>query len=246
MSRPEITRVSEILEENSIYAENTRIRKVVVDGTPRFEVLQGSIENDDRPQELRGSVSGSPVILIRGDHSEELAKINEYLGEACKYAANDYQKRFIQKYQRSFQTGNIETHKESQRIWVKDIKPAVETQFGFIEPYRDPFGVRAEFEGLVALVDTEETQLLTKLVENSAKFIRRLPWAECSNGDNDGKGPFEKDLFEPPDFTSLHGTKCGHSVMKPLLIFRIRSACVLFEHNLPWYQSPKCQYVGHC
>lgn len=205
ISREEVKRVSEILEENSIYAENTRIRKANVDGTARFEVLQGSIENDDSPQELRGSVSGTPVLLIRGDHAKELAKINEHLGEAYKYAANDHQKRFIQEYQRSFQSGNIETHKESQRIWVKDIKPAVETQFGFIEPYRDPFGIRAEFEGLVALVDAEETKVLTKLVENSAKFIRRLPWAEISNGENDGKGPFEKDLFEPPDFTSLHG-----------------------------------------
>jgi len=210
MNREEITRVSEILEENAIYAENTRIRKVVVDGTPRFEVLQGSIESDDTPQELRGSVSGSPVLLVRGDHSKELTKVNEYLGEACEYAANDHQKGFIQQYQRSFQSGSIETHKDSQRIWVKDIKPAVETQFGFIEPYRDPFGTRAEFEGLVALVDAEETKLLTKLVENSAKFIRRLPWAEISNGENDGKGPFEKDLFEPPDFTSLHGAVSGY------------------------------------
>ena len=207
ISRQEITSVSAILEKDSIYAENTRIRKVDRGGITSFEVLQGSIESGNNPQELRGSVSGSPVLLIRGDHSKELAKIIQYLGEACKYAANDHQKRFIQTYQRSFQIGNIETHQESQRIWVKDIKPAVETQFGFIEPYRDPFGVRAEFEGLVALVDSEETKLLTKLVENSAKLIRRLPWAEISNGENDGKVPFEKDLFEPPDFTSLNAIR---------------------------------------
>jgi hypothetical protein len=45
---------------------------------------------------------------------------------------------------------------------------------------------------LVALVDAEETKLLTKLVENPAKFIRRLPWAEISNGENDGKGRLRK------------------------------------------------------
>ncbi len=206
MSRQEIARVSQILEDNSIYAENTRIRKVHEDGKTRFEVLQGSIERDDHPGELHDPVSGISILVIRGDHSKELARVCECLDEACKYVANPFQEKFIREYQKSFQSGDIETHKKSQRIWVKDIKPAVETQFGFIEPYRDPFGIRAEFEGLVALVDAEETKALTTLVENSAKFIRRLPWAEIPDGENDGKGPFEKDLFEAPDFTSLHGT----------------------------------------
>jgi dipeptidyl-peptidase-3 len=40
-------------------------------------------------------------------------------------------------------------------------------------------------------------------VQKSSIFIRRLPWAVGSD-ENDGKGPFEKELFESPDFTSLH------------------------------------------
>ena len=79
----------------------------------------------------------------------------------------------------------------------------LENIFGFVEPYRDPYGTRAEFEGLVAISDTEETKALTKLVENSATFIKKLPWAEGTK-ENDGKGPFEKALFEPPDFASIH------------------------------------------
>jgi dipeptidyl-peptidase-3 len=75
------------------------------------------------------------------------------------------------------------------------------TFFGFVEPYHDPRGIRAEFEGLVAIADDEETRLLAKLFENSATFIRRLPWA---TSENDGKGPFKKSLFEPPDFSSIH------------------------------------------
>jgi dipeptidyl-peptidase-3 len=78
----------------------------------------------------------------------------------------------------------------------------VENIFGFVEPYRDPQGIRAEFEAVVAIADDLETALLTKLVDDSAKFIRKLPWA---TPDNDGKGPFEKSLFEPPDFSSIHG-----------------------------------------
>jgi dipeptidyl-peptidase-3 len=81
--------------------------------------------------------------------------------------------------------------------------PSVEGFFGCIEPYRDPFGTRAEFEGLVGIVNEKETQNLTALVKESSTFIRRLPWAE-GHTENDGKGPFEKELFESPDFTSLH------------------------------------------
>ena len=57
---------------------------------------------------------------------------------------------------------------------------------------------------MVAIADAEETKNLAKLVEQSAKFIRRLPWAQTDSTENDGKGPFEKSLFEPPDFSSIH------------------------------------------
>lgn len=78
-----------------------------------------------------------------------------------------------------------------------------------MELYRDSYGVRAEFEDLVPNLDTEETKALTTLVEHSAKFIRRLPWVDGTSTENDGKGPFEKALFEPPDFTSIHSTYNG-------------------------------------
>jgi len=84
----------------------------------------------------------------------------------------------------------------------------VENIFGFVEPYRDPDGLRAEFEGLVAIPDEQETKLLSELVQKSTVFIRRLPWAHGAT-DNDGKGSFEKSLFEAPDFTSIHSeNKC--------------------------------------
>jgi hypothetical protein len=50
-------------------------------------------------------------------------------------------------------------------------------------------------------VDSEEAKVLTL---ESTKFIRRLPWAQGTHENNE-KGPFERDLFEPPDFTSVHG-----------------------------------------
>lgn len=68
-------------------------------------------------------------------------------------------------------------------------------------------------KGLVAIADDKETMLLGKLVENSAQFIRRLPWTV--DGENDGKGPFEKALFEPPDFSSIHTLAYCSSIIFP-------------------------------
>ncbi|ELQ43086.1 dipeptidyl-peptidase 3 [Pyricularia oryzae Y34] len=112
----------------------------------------------------------------------------------------------------SFRTGDLEAYRESQRIWVRDCAPRVENIMGFVEPYRDPHGVRAEFESLVAIADDGETAMLAKLVELSPRFIRRLPWA---TEDNDGKGPFEKSLFEPPDFSSIHSLAYCSSIIFP-------------------------------
>ena len=129
-----------------------------------------------------------------------------------QYAANPCQRLFLSQYQQSFQSGDLGLYKESQKTWIRDTAPSVENIFGFVEPYRDPYGIRAEFEGLVAISDQGETALLTKLVESSSKFIRQLPWT-TGFSENNGKGPFEKALFEPPDFTSIHALAYCSSII---------------------------------
>ncbi|KAI1391092.1 peptidase family M49-domain-containing protein [Hypoxylon trugodes] len=198
------------MDAYSIWPENTRVRKIEEN---KFEVLQASVTLTE-PTVASLTIPDSPtkVTLLCGDHAAELEKICTNLAEAAKYAANDSQRKFLAEYIESFETGSLDVYRDSQRTWVADKAPKVENIFGFVEPYRDPAGIRAEFEGLVAIADAEETQLLSKLVENSDKFIRRLPWA---SSENNGKGVFEKSLFEPPDFSSIHALAYCSSIIFP-------------------------------
>lgn len=204
ISKEEIALVSKVLDAASIFPENTRIEK---SGPNTYRVRQASIDSVGGAHLLDVLDASVEVYLVGGDHASDLVRICDNLTKASKYATNDTQRKFLNEYIESFRTGSLDIYRDSQRTWVTDKGLKIENIFGFVEPYRDPYGVRSEFEGLVAIADAEETVLLSTLVEHSDKFIRRLPWASA---ENNGKGPFEKSLFEPPDFSSIHGEFLHH------------------------------------
>ncbi|KAK7931542.1 dipeptidyl-peptidase 3 [Apiospora marii] len=210
VTKDDLEYVSACMDAQKIYPENTRLRKTK-DGT--LEILQGSALQGETSLPPGSSASSAPSVkLLQGDHAAELQTICENLQNAAGYAANDTQRKFLAEYIESFRTGDLEAYRDAQRTWISDQAPKVENISGFVEPYRDPYGVRAEFEGLVAIADPFETKLLTRLVENSDQFIRRLPWA---GAENNGKGAFEKTLFEPPDFASIHSLAYCSSIIFP-------------------------------
>ncbi|KAF4276167.1 hypothetical protein KXV45_003743 [Aspergillus fumigatus] len=186
----EVSAVSKLVELLYIFPENTRLRKsVTAEGEisrRTYDILQASIGEDEATLQEPDDQSAhcTRIRLIRGDHKEELKKINQSLSEAMKYAANCEQQKLLSGIAESFASGDLNAYRQAQRVWVKDKAPKIETVFGFVEPYRDPLGVRAE------------------LAEIASDIIPQLPWAEGYEESN-RKGPFEKELFDIPDFASV-------------------------------------------
>jgi dipeptidyl-peptidase-3 len=195
ITEEEITGVSNFLESKGLLPENTRIRKT----SDVFEVLIASaLDNPSSEQrDLKESEwtldDGKKVKLVFGDYSREMDLISHNIEQAKKYAANDNEVKMMDEYAKSFRTGSLEAFKESQRAWIMDKGPTVESDIGFIETYRDPHGIRGEWEGFVAMVNKERTKAFSKLVESAPQYIPKLPWGK----------EFEKDKFLSPDFTSL-------------------------------------------
>ncbi|PWY86307.1 dipeptidyl peptidase [Aspergillus heteromorphus CBS 117.55] len=200
ITKEEITAIGDLMEQKGLPLENTRLKKTI-SGDYELLIAAGVSSPPVRDRDLgdtdtfdlSGKFEGKKLRLVFGDHREEMAKIAHSAKQAGVHAANDNQKRMLDAYALSFGSGSIEAFKESQRIWVKDQKPALETNLGFVETYRDPHGVRGEWEGFVALVNLERTRAFGKLVDSAESMIPKLPWGK----------DFEKDKFLSPDFTSL-------------------------------------------
>lgn len=200
ITKEEIQIVSDVLESNKLLVENTRLKKL---SSGDFELLIASgIKNpptserdlgdvDEIP--LTGKLEGKSLKLVFGDHLNDMAAAALEAKKAEKVASNDNQKRMLEDYAKSFGAGSMNACVDSQRWWIKDKKPMVETNLGFVETYRDPHGVRGEWEGFVAMVNLERTRAFGKLVDSAESMIPKLPWGI----------DFEKDKFLSPDFTSL-------------------------------------------
>jgi dipeptidyl-peptidase-3 len=167
--------------------ENTRIFKAA-DGTLELRIA-AAVRKEGTVEEFQGK----KVKVVYGDHHESMVQVAASLSKAGQYVANDTQRHMIDSYVQHFVGGSIEDHKQSQRFWVKDQGPAVETNIGFIESYRDPAGVRAEWEGFVAVVNKHQSIAYGQLVDKGPQFIELLPWGKA----------FELERFTKPDFTAL-------------------------------------------
>lgn len=154
---------------------NTRLDK---DAQGNFELKICSAQKDDKNLKYLGThdYEGVKVTVSSEDFSVFMRDVVASLEEAVKYAANEHQQKMVQDYIEHFRFGDVEKHKDSQRHWIKDVGPIVETNVGFIETYLDPSGARAEFEGFVSIVDKEISAKFNQLVVQADDLIKKLPW----------------------------------------------------------------------
>jgi len=136
---------------------------------------------------------GASVDVTAADFQAFMGKVTDNIEQAKHYTADATQRSMLANYEEHFRYGHIDKHKDSQRDWIRDIGPIVETNIGFIETYLDPSGARAEFEGFVAIVNKKTSAKFASLVNNAEELIQKLPWSS----------DFEKPVFSKPDFTDL-------------------------------------------
>ncbi|ERT02874.1 dipeptidyl-peptidase III [Sporothrix schenckii 1099-18] len=206
ITKDEIAGVAQWMEKKGLLPENTRLRKQK--GSKVFELLiasgqtnppvdgrdVGSTETEFALDESEpAALQGATIRLVYGDYATEMAEIAKNIAQAALHADNETETKMHEAYAKSFSEGSLLAFKDSQRHWIRDKGPMVETNIGFIETYRDPAGTRGEWEGFVAMVNLERTRAFGALVDAAPTLIPLLPWS----------ADFEKDKFLSPDFTSL-------------------------------------------
>ncbi|KAM7536982.1 hypothetical protein Aperf_G00000070215 [Anoplocephala perfoliata] len=188
--------VQEYLKAKKIEGYNTRVMKNLSPNSEgKYEYLIAFASSEKREEIIKDPSLPDYAIFKAhyGDYQEIMALLVEAIEDVKAAALNKIQQKMWEQYQISFRTGSIEAHKEGSKLWVTDKQPTVETYCGFIESYRDPYGVRGEFETFAAVVDKDVSSKFNKLVSSAANFLKLLPWPST----------YEKDKFLEPDFTSL-------------------------------------------
>ena len=183
-------RINRFFKTKNIEGYINRVIKTDEGGKVTYDIRHAAAKDADL---LSEEFEGCSFKVTTGDYNELMQKVCDNIKLAIKYAANSDEKNMLEQYVQSFAEGSLDRHKDGSRYWIKNKGPIVETYIGFIETYRDPAGMRGEFEGFVSMVNKEMSASFQKLVDGAEEMLTKLPWSK----------DFEKDKFLRPDFTSL-------------------------------------------
>ncbi len=158
ITKDEVDAVSKWMAAKGLLPENTRLRKtkdgvfelLIASATTSVPSEGGDIGKDTEYVISEGLLEGKTVKLVYGDYAKQMDAIAGYIRKAAENAENTTQEKMHLAYGDSFDGGSLLSFKDSQRHWIRDQGPMVECNIGFIETYRDPAGVRGEWEGFAA------------------------------------------------------------------------------------------------
>ncbi|VDQ10970.1 unnamed protein product [Trichobilharzia regenti] len=140
---------------------NTQPFKNADSKTKVYSLWSASAEKSVQPIFYDGLPSDTSLHLEYGDYSELMKLLVDCCKNSKAHSLNQIESEMWHQYAESFTTSSVVTHKEASRLWVKDKNPVVENYTGFIESYRDPFGVHAKFESFVAVPDFISLDVVT-------------------------------------------------------------------------------------
>lgn len=109
-----------------------------------------------------------------GRYAAELKAVCVHLRAAIPFAG-EAQQATLRHLVEHFETGSLQAFDRSNVAWLAD-NPRVDLILGFIEAYKDPRGIKGEWEGVVSMVDAEASRLMRAVAESAAYFEQRAPW----------------------------------------------------------------------
>ncbi|KAH0792323.1 Dipeptidyl-peptidase III [Histomonas meleagridis] len=186
-SKDEVKAIDSILSQQKVRVENTKI----IRHSDKYEVSVASI--DESEPITVGQYNNLPIVITHGRHSSILKKVVHWLELAKSVAPRENEKEMLTSLISHYTTGDVLQHETYSIQWVHDIDPNVETYQGFIESYRDPSGVRCEYEAFIAAVNHKESESLHEYVRNSQTILSLLPYPK----------EYERKTFTPPSYNAI-------------------------------------------
>jgi len=115
------------------------------------------------------------VWKVGGMYGAALAECVRWLEKALDVTETPAQREALSKLIAYYRSGNLRAFDEYNVAWVKDTSSKIDLVHGFIETYGDPLDLRATYEALVELEDTEATTRIRALSAAAQWFEDHSP-----------------------------------------------------------------------
>jgi dipeptidyl-peptidase-3 len=115
------------------------------------------------------------VWSLNGMYGKAIEQIVFWLNKALSYTENSEQAEWLKLLVDYYTDGDLDTFDNYSIAWLNDKKSVVDSVNGFIEIYGDPLGIKASWEAIVNIKNTEATRRTEIISENAQWFEDNSP-----------------------------------------------------------------------